>query len=164
NHPHANKSAKPFKESFHGLRYVAAGKAQLKYAEDENGASIAMGAVIPANKPPFKGPKKNKFGKKETPLLERAGEHDSNQPDTERNERNNCDSIGHTTDKQNKQTRYSTEHQSPLHPQGAQLQDSEGAANGLLHAAVSHTSARDEAGMTPTKWTALQPFRLHYVH
>ncbi|KAJ1380524.1 hypothetical protein B484DRAFT_440946, partial [Ochromonadaceae sp. CCMP2298] len=61
-HPHANKSAKPFKESFHGLRYVAAGKAQLKYAEDENGDAVAMGTAPP---PRVKTDKKTKFQKKQ---------------------------------------------------------------------------------------------------
>ncbi|KAJ1390143.1 hypothetical protein B484DRAFT_409100, partial [Ochromonadaceae sp. CCMP2298] len=60
-HPHANKSAKPFKESFHGLRYFAAGKKQLKYAEDENGDAIAMGTAPP---PRLKTDKKKKWAKK----------------------------------------------------------------------------------------------------
>ncbi|KAJ1382138.1 hypothetical protein B484DRAFT_484875, partial [Ochromonadaceae sp. CCMP2298] len=48
-HPHANKSAKPFKESFHGLRYVAAGKSQLKYAEDGTETRRLTGAYCDTN-------------------------------------------------------------------------------------------------------------------
>ncbi|KAJ1403761.1 hypothetical protein B484DRAFT_437327, partial [Ochromonadaceae sp. CCMP2298] len=58
-HPHYNKSGKPWAQSEHGMRYTAAGVAQLKYGEDEKGNKIAMGEK-PANAKPYQANSKAK--------------------------------------------------------------------------------------------------------